>query len=184
MQAVDGRRSLAAGLAIACVVGVAAWTRSPRSAGAPVGPGIPTNPTSPAAAQPTPAPAPTRDRPATAAIQPPPASLPPVPSESGPTEPEEALMARLRQAPPREVLKLARQLHREYPRGQFADERDSRAVDAWLALGQIGEAHYRAQLFVQHYPDSPFAHHVMNLMGVHPRPPGVVPEPADNDLEH
>jgi hypothetical protein len=93
-------------------------------------------------------------------------------------------MARLRQAPPREVLKLARQLHREYPRGQFADERDSRAVDAWLALGQIGEAHYRAQLFVQHYPDSPFAQHVMNLMGVHPRPPGVVPEPPDNDLEH
>jgi hypothetical protein len=180
MQSVDFKRSLAAGLVIACVVGVAAWARSPRSAAAALGTGIPTHATSPPPAQPTPAAAVTRVGPATATAQ----SEPATPSESGPTEPEEALMARLRQAPPREVLRLARQLHREYPHGQFADERDSRAVDAWLALGQIGAAHYRAQLFVQHYPDSPFAQHVMNLMGVHPRPPGVVPEPPDNDLEH
>jgi hypothetical protein len=178
MQSVDLKRSLAAGLAIGCVVGVAAWTRSPPSAAADPVTAIPAHPTSPPVAA-------ASDGPATIpAAQSPSAALSHTPSESGPTEPEEALMARLRQAPPREVLKLARQLHREYPRGQFADERDSRAVDAWLALGQIGEAHYRAQLFVQHYPDSPFAHHVMNLMGVHPRPPGVVPEPPDNDLEH
>jgi hypothetical protein len=32
-------------------------------------------------------------------------------------------------------------------------------------------------IFVQHHPSGPFSAHVMNLMGVHPRPPGAVPEP-------
>ena len=90
-------------------------------------------------------------------------------------------MDRLRAADPAAVVQLAREIRRTHPHGRWADERDSRAVDALLALGQVGEAHYRAQLFVQHYPTSPYARHVMNLMGVHPRPPGVVPEPPDEN---
>jgi hypothetical protein len=88
-------------------------------------------------------------------------------------------MDRLRNADPATVVTLAREGRRRFRRGAFADERDSREVDALLALGKIQDAHYRAQLFVQHYPGSPYAAHVTNLMGVHPRPPGVVPEPPD-----
>ena len=88
-------------------------------------------------------------------------------------------MESLRNAPPAEIVRLAREGSRTYGRSRFADERDERVVDALLALGQLREAHYRAQLFVQHYPDSPRANRVMSLMGVHPRPPGVVPEPPE-----
>jgi hypothetical protein len=98
-------------------------------------------------------------------------------------ESEGEMMSRLRAADPGVTVRLAREISRKYPVGPLADERDARVVDALLALGQLREAHYRAQLFVQHHPDSPFAPHVMNLMGVHPRPPGVVPEPADDDKE-
>lgn len=93
-------------------------------------------------------------------------------------------MIRLRRAEPAAVLPLAREMARKYPNGPLADERDARVVDALLAVGQLHEAHYRAQVFVQHHPGSPFAQHVMNLMGVHPRPPGVVPELPDEDKEH
>src|SRR5690348_4188158 len=34
--------------------------------------------------------------------------------------------------------------------GALADERDSREIDALVARGRIHEAHWRAQLFVQH----------------------------------
>jgi hypothetical protein len=88
-------------------------------------------------------------------------------------------MERLRAAEPATVVQLAREGARRFRHGAFADERDSREVDALLALGRIQDAHWRAQLFVQHHPDSPYALHVMNLMGVHPRPPGVVPDPPD-----
>ncbi|MCL2450645.1 MAG: hypothetical protein FWD17_16985, partial [Polyangiaceae bacterium] len=93
---------------------------------------------------------------------------------------EEALMSRLRAADPASVLRLSREMAHTHPEGRFAEERDSRVVDALVALGQAHEAHYRAQLFVQHYPNSAFARHVTNLMGVHPRPAGVVPEPPDD----
>jgi hypothetical protein len=92
-------------------------------------------------------------------------------------------MSRLRGSDPAVVVRLAREIARKYPNGQRVDERDSRVVDALLALGQVQEAHYRAQLFVQHHPDSPFARHVVDLMGVHPRPPGVVPEPPDDESQ-
>jgi hypothetical protein len=92
-------------------------------------------------------------------------------------------MDRLRASDPESVLRVSRQIASRYPTGRFTDERKSRVVDALLALGQLREAHYRAQLFVQHYPTSPYARHVMNLMGVHPRPAGVVPEPPDEDKE-
>lgn len=96
---------------------------------------------------------------------------------------EQAFMDRLRRADPAGVERLATEGAKKYRHGAFADERESRRVDALLALGQLNEAHYRAQLFVQHFPHSPYAIHVMNLMGVHPRPPGVVPEPPDEPQE-
>jgi hypothetical protein len=34
-------------------------------------------------------------------------------------------------------------------------------------------------IFVQRHPSGPFSAHVMNLMGVHPRPAGAVPEPRE-----
>jgi hypothetical protein len=111
------------------------------------------------------------------------ASAPAPPDVPSPAALEETMMSRLRASDPAAVLRLAREIAHKYPNGSSADERDSRVVDALLAMGQLQEAHYRAQLFVQHHPDSPFARHVMNLMGVHPRPPGVVPEPPDNDNE-
>jgi hypothetical protein len=89
----------------------------------------------------------------------------------------------LRHAEPADVVRLARDLAHRFPHGAFADERDAREVDALLALGRVRDAHYRAQLFVQHHPDSPLAPRIANLMGVHPRPPGVVPEPPDENEE-
>ena len=67
------------------------------------------------------------------------------------------------------------------PQARSADERESRRIDALVAAGRIGDAHYRALLFVQHYPDSPFASHVAALMGVRPRPAGVVPEAPEEE---
>jgi hypothetical protein len=66
---------------------------------------------------------------------------------------------------------------KRFPDGSGAEEREARKVDALVALGRIGEAHTYAMLFVQRYPNGPFSQHIMNLMGVHPRPPGAVPEP-------
>jgi hypothetical protein len=106
------------------------------------------------------------------------------PSQVTAVESEEVMMSRLRGADPASVIRLAREIAHEHPAGRWADERDARVVDALLALGRVQEAHYRAQLFVQHHIDSPFARHVSNLMGVHPRPPGVVPEPPDEEVEH
>ncbi len=91
-------------------------------------------------------------------------------------------MARMRSADPSTVVALAREgRHRFHRAGAFADERDSREVDALVALGRIQDAHYRAQLFIQHYPSSSYATHVSNLMGVHARPPGVFPDPPDEE---
>jgi|CZKU01.1.fsa_nt_gi hypothetical protein len=107
-----------------------------------------------------------------------------MPSPAAPVESEESMMSRLRASDPAGLPRLAREISHQYPNGRFADERDSRVVDALLVQEHLQEAHYRAQLFVQHHPDSPYARHVMNLMGVHPRPPGVVPEPPDDDNEN
>jgi hypothetical protein len=121
-----------------------------------------------------------------------PAVIQPVPAVQGKATPatdaanadsEQVWMDRLRHADPAGVVRLASEGATKYPHGAFADERESRRVDALLALGQVHEAHYRAQLFVQHFPSSSYATHVMNLMGVHPRPPGVVPEPPDEPQE-
>lgn len=58
-----------------------------------------------------------------------------------------------------------------------AEEREARRIDALVALDRIGEAHTEAMIFVQRHPSGPYSQHIMNLMGVHPRPPGAVPEP-------
>ena len=86
-------------------------------------------------------------------------------------------MQDLRRADPATVLALAREGNGRYPGSAGAEERDARAIDALVALDQIGEAHTLAMLFVQHHPSGPFTAHIVNLMGVHPRPPGAVPEP-------
>ena len=60
----------------------------------------------------------------------------------------------------------------------ITEEEEAKRIDSLVALGRIGEAHTAAMIFVQHHPSGPFSLHVMNLMGVHPRPPGAVPEPT------
>jgi hypothetical protein len=93
-------------------------------------------------------------------------------------------MDRLRAAPPATVLALAREARARYPDGGGAEERDARRIDALVQLDRIGQAHTDAMLFVQRHPSGPFSGHVINLMGVHPRPPGAVPEPPpDADEE-
>jgi hypothetical protein len=95
---------------------------------------------------------------------------------------ENDLMARLRAADPASVLALVREGKKRFPDGAGAEEREARRIDALVALDRIGEAHTRAMIFVQHHPSGPFSEHVMNLMGVHPRPAGAVPElPPDSD---
>jgi hypothetical protein len=101
--------------------------------------------------------------------------LSPEPSERAPTEAD--LMDRIRSSNPETVVALARQARRLYPDGSGAEEREARRIDALVALDRIGPAHTDAMLFVQRYPSGPYSQHIMNLMGVHPRPPGAVPEP-------
>lgn len=57
-----------------------------------------------------------------------------------------------------------------------AEEVDSQHIDNLVATGDLGEAHAAAMDFVQEHPTGPLATHVMNLMGIHPRPAGAVPE--------
>jgi hypothetical protein len=92
-------------------------------------------------------------------------------------------MDRLRAADPATALELVREGDRRYGTSAWADERAVRRIDALVALDRIGEAHSDALLFVQHHPSGPFFEHVANLMGVHPRPPGAVPESEANSLE-
>jgi hypothetical protein len=111
--------------------------------------------------------------------------LPPPPSNAteapvlspghGPTEAD--LMNRIRASDPATVVALACQARKLYPDGSGAEEREARKIDALVALDRIGPAHTDAMLFVQRYPSGPYSQHIMNLMGVHPRPPGAVPEP-------
>jgi hypothetical protein len=108
------------------------------------------------------------------------ASAPRAPASPMTAEPfieeETSLMQYLRRADPATMLALARDGNRRYPGSANAEEREARAIDALVALDDIGEAHTEAMLFVQHHPTGPFTTHVANLMGVHPRPPGAVPE--------
>jgi hypothetical protein len=68
------------------------------------------------------------------------------------------------------------------PAAATDEETEAKHIDSLVALGRIGEAHTAAMIFVQHHPSGPFSTHVMNLMGVHPRPAGAVPEPrAEGD---
>jgi hypothetical protein len=89
-------------------------------------------------------------------------------------------MDRMRRSDPATMLALARDGNRRYPGSPGVEEREARAIDALVALDDIGAAHTEAMLFVQHHPSGPFTSHISNLMGVHPRPPGVVPEPTAN----
>jgi hypothetical protein len=100
-----------------------------------------------------------------------------IPVPTLPTDDEASLMARLRRATPPTMLALARDGNRRFPGSREAEEREARAIDALVALDDIGEAHTEAMLFVQHHPSGPFTAHIANVMGVHPRPPGAVPEP-------
>ena len=97
------------------------------------------------------------------------------PPGRAPTEAD--LMDRIRASDPATVVALARQARKLYPDGPAAEEREARKIDALVALDRIGPAHTDAMLFVQRYPSGPYSQHIMNLMGVHPRPPGAVPEP-------
>jgi hypothetical protein len=114
--------------------------------------------------------------------------LPPAPSSATAarvlsTEPpgraptEADLMDLIRSSDPATVVGLARLARKLYPDGPGAEEREARKIDALVALDRIGPAHTDAMLFVQRYPLGPYSQHVMNLMGVHPRPLGAVPEP-------
>jgi len=95
---------------------------------------------------------------------------------TSPDDGETALMERLRSAGPEGVLALATEGDRLYPGSAFAEERDARRVDALVALDRLGEAHFEAMRFIQHHPSDALSSHVMNLMGVHRRPAGAVPE--------
>ncbi len=55
------------------------------------------------------------------------------------------------------------------------EEEQARHIDELVDTGRIGEAHAEAMDFVQQHPFGELATHVMNLMGVHPRPAGAVP---------
>jgi hypothetical protein len=115
------------------------------------------------------------------ASPPPPSSATPAPlltTEPPGRAPTEAdLMDRIRSSDPTTVVALARQARKLYPDGPGAEEREARTIDALVALDRIGPAHTDAMLFVQQYPSGPYSQHIMNLMGVHPRPPGAVPAP-------
>ncbi len=117
------------------------------------------------------------------ATDPPPALSSATPAPVLSTEPparaatEADLMDRIRSSDPATVVALARQARKLYPDGPGAEEREARKIDALVALDRIGPAHTDAMLFVQRYPSGPYSQHIMNLMGVHPRPPGAVPEP-------
>jgi hypothetical protein len=56
------------------------------------------------------------------------------------------------------------------------EEAEAEYIDDLVASGDLGEAHAAAMDFVQEHPTGPFTAHVMNLMGVHPRPAGAVPQ--------
>jgi hypothetical protein len=154
-------------LAVAAVVlalGVGVWTRSAK-----------TPPASLAAVSAMP------PRMASATASPPlPSSATPAPliSSEPPGAPTEAdLMDRIRSSDPATVVALARQARKLYPNGPSAEEREATVIDALVALDRIGPAHTDAMLFVQRYPSGPYSQHIMNLMGVHPRPRGAVPAP-------
>jgi hypothetical protein len=126
-------------------------------------------PDAPPAVQPdrTQAPEPAGE-PKTAERQPVPAPLPPAP----PVDDEQDLMAKIRApwADPATVLLLAREGNGTHPDSPFAEERAAKAIDALVSLNRIGEAHHEAELFIERWPTGERATHVMNLMGVHPRP--------------
>jgi hypothetical protein len=158
-------KTLLAVAAVVLALGVGAWMRSTK-----------TPPPSLAAVTASP------PRIASATVPVPPPSgvtpapvLPTPPPGRAPTEAD--LMDRIRSSDPATVVALARQARTLYPVGPGAEEREARKIDALVALDRIGPAHTDAMLFVQRYPSGPYSQHIMNLMGVHPRPPGAVPEP-------
>jgi hypothetical protein len=91
-----------------------------------------------------------------------------------PIDREQDLMARIRAqgTDPAMVVALAREGNGVYPDSPYAEERAAMAIDALVSLERIGEAHREAQLFIERWPTGDRAVHVMNLMGVHPRPRG------------
>jgi hypothetical protein len=164
-------------VAVVGALGFGAWARTRRAQGAPAPPAL-TASSIPAS---VPFATSAATSPAIATATSLSASSPPPPGPADPS-PEDALMARLRRADPATVLALVREGRQRFPGGAGAEEREARRIDALAALDRIGEAHTRAMIFVQHHPSGPFSQHVMNLMGVHPRPAGAVPEPpADDD---
>jgi hypothetical protein len=106
--------------------------------------------------------------PKTVERQPVAAPVPPAP----PVGAEQELMAKIRApgADPATVLLLAREGNGTYPDSPLAEERAAKAIDALVSLNRIGEAHREAELFIERWPSGERAVHVMNLMGVHPRP--------------
>jgi hypothetical protein len=94
------------------------------------------------------------------------------PSPAALTDDEQGLMDRIRApgADPAEVLALVHAGNDRYPDSPLVEERAQRAIDALVALGSIGEAHREAEQFIERWPSGERAVHVMNLMGVHPRP--------------
>ena len=169
-------KSFVAILAVVVALGFGAWTRMGRGLGSPAPPAatVTSMPVSIAAAPPI------VTSPTTATASSTTSSSPPPYPADLPTEND--LMARLRAADPATVLALVREGKKRFPDGAGAEEREARRIDALVALDRIGDAHTRAMIFVQHHPSGPFSEHVMNLMGVHPRPAGAVPElPPESD---
>ena len=73
---------------------------------------------------------------------------------------------------PSAALELSRQIERELPSGQMADERSLLAMKALVHLGKIAVARDEATAFFQKYPESPWAQRVERLTGVHPHGSG------------
>jgi len=85
---------------------------------------------------------------------------------------ESGKMERLRSivdADPRAALELSREVEREFPSGQMADERSFLTMRALVHLGRIAAARDEATAFFQHeHPEGSWAERVERLTGVHP----------------
>jgi len=84
---------------------------------------------------------------------------------------EAVLMARLREVAgpdPTAAVELAREGNRRFPDSADAPERESILIHALAALDRPSEARGRAELMVNHYPDSTWVREIEAFTGAHP----------------